>query len=239
MIENYQSKLIKKQQLNHNIYLLEFEIQERKTLNFQAGQYMILKIQQKDGEVLRRMYSIASTSKTNTKQFSLIIKILPEGIAGKYFTYLQIGDISDFQGPAGIFKLENRQKPIIFLATGTGIAPFISMINTHQANILKNKQFKLIWGLKNYNEICLLPYFDEIKNINSKFEYKICLSRETEKIFDYISLGRINNYLDSIKDQLTAYDYYICGNGSVVETLKSHLYNNQIPKEQVFFERYN
>jgi len=128
MLNSYKTKLIVKQYLTRDVWLFRFQLQESSELHFIAGQYMILLIPQNTDASLRRLYSIAS-SERQIDSFELIIKLVDGGIGSAYLAKIQIGDLVDFQGPAGQFALKENNNSKIFLATGTGIAPMLSMID--------------------------------------------------------------------------------------------------------------
>jgi len=228
MLTRFKTKLAKKTQLTKDVYLLRFDLVEPKELSFQAGQYMISLIP------VRRLYSIASSADIKNS-FELLIKLIQGGAGSSYLTSLSEGSKILFDGPAGVFSLKENNDKKIFLATGTGIAPIRSIINS-KFKIL-NSKFYLFWGLSKFSDVCL---FDELKN----FKFQICLSRETslDQIADedkkYYHLGRIPTTLDKYWDEIKDGDFYICGNREVVEDLKNYLLEKQIDKSKIHFEKF-
>ncbi len=312
MLTTYKTKLITKAQLTHDTYLYCFKLVNPSTISFIPGQYLIALVPQENGEIARRLYSIASPN-TLTNEFELLIKLIPQGCASCYFEKLQIGNKVNFQGPAGMFTLRKSQRDKIFMVTGTGYAPVRSMllsmkeagkwkmgIETGQEdrkkkidqiptsinqspNPLPNpaSTFYLFLGFPYYKDVFL---FDELKNLQSSIlnlKSYICLSREQnldmipEENRKYFLLGRVTNGFDkliveagrkkigieasqearngkldwqnpssinqlpnTLLNQISNFDFYLCSGRDIVESLKQYLYQKGAPKEQVYFEKF-
>lgn len=231
MLVNYKTTLIDKKHLVNNIYLFTFKLIEPQEINFIPGQYLILRVQGKP-----RLYSIFSSNKIKN-QIQFLIDIIPGGLASTYFFNLKIGEQTEFIGPVGQFNLRENQKQKIFLATGTGIAPIISILTSYQ---LSSDNYFLFWGLKNYQSVYLL---DKLK----QFNIKICLSQEKDlsviSVNDrqYFDLGHIDKVMEKIFDYkfLTLNsEFYLCGGRSVVESLRENLLSKGVLPENIVLEKF-
>ena len=194
---------------------------------------MILKIKDKT-----RLYSITS-SQDKKDSFELIVEIIPNGVGSTYFKNLKVGDISEFQAPAGAFKLRNKNEDIIFLATGTGIAPIRAMLK----HVDYSKQIYLFWGLKTLKNTYLFNEFKKLSKINKNFHFKICASREKDLLKidkqnrKHFSIGRVNTQLNKLNN-LNNYCFYLCGSAIVVESLKQELIKKGINENNIVFEKF-
>jgi len=217
MLSNFRTQLIKKEQLISNVFLFRFHLVEPPEINFKAGQYLLLKIKDQS-----RLYSICSPDFIKN-YFELVVEMVPGGLGSTYLSNLKIGEVVNFQGPAGLFVLRETNKPKIFLATGTGIAPIRAMIiskilpaqagknqkskrhiknqknnNTPNNQLLITNNYYLFWGLRTRNDVYFFEEFKKLSEENSNFQFKICLSRERELIGlddHYFILGHINDGL--------------------------------------------
>ena len=235
MLKNYQLEFTGKKLLSGDIYQFTFKMPPNESLDFQAGQYLVLKVP-KDQSFVSRLYSLASSPR-DVNKIELLVEIIPGGLGSIYLDSLEIGQKVDFMGPAGQFIIKNPARKKTFLVTGTGIAPVRSMIFSGIENYI------LYWGIRTYKDLYL---FDEFKNTN----IRICLSREndlnailSEEDRNYFRLGRVDACLtketESIGDfDKTNTDYYICGGRTVVESLRLFLLSKDIPKEHIFFEKF-
>ncbi len=238
MLQDYHPTLTEKVQLTHDIWRFRFTLQKDESLLFVAGQYMILRV-----EEYRRLYSVLSTP-AESGYFDLLVQIVPNGIGSTYLINLNIGDSAFFQGPAGIFTIKDEKPYKVFLATGTGIAPIMSMIRTLLASGWK-EDIHLFWGLRAKSDLYLV---DEVKKLiatHSNFHVMIGLSQEADETIFTDSLfrkGRINIYvhahMNKDKERIPESTFYICGAQPVVEALRTFLTDNGIEKASIHFEKF-
>ncbi len=251
MIQTFKTHLTAKKQLTDSVWIFTFILDEPKNVIFIAGQYMILKI----GETGSRNYSIASPNH-QTNSFDLVVQIIPNGFASTYLMQLTETDVVRFQGPAGVFTLKTDiERDKIFLATGTGIAPIKSMIESYAHGRKRSDHyFYILWGLRTKNDLYFAEYFAELSRQFPYITYKICFSREENlSSFDSESFGkgRINghfmellgitgeNSTTTTSNQIVhAFDYYICGGRDVVESLRQFVHGLGVEKTHIFFEKF-
>src|SRR5258708_2128100 len=107
---------------------LEFEVQNISRFGFVPGQWLSLKHSKSDGEEITRAYSIASPPGENNR-FALCLNRVQEGFMSNFLCDMKEGDEISAQGPFGDFILRPPMRDTIFIATGTAIAPFRSMLH--------------------------------------------------------------------------------------------------------------
>lgn len=244
MLNLYLTSLQQKKQLIEKVFLFKFKLKKPQEINFKAGQYLILKINDKS-----RLYSIASPEQSKNV-FELLVELIDGGLASEYLKNLKRGEEVIFQGPVGMFTLRKNNKPKIFLATGTGIAPIRSIIKS-----IFNTQFSifnnyLFWGIRELKELYFFNEFENLSKRNKNFQFKICFSQE--KDIDnldptYFFKGRVNLALEnfflqnSINNNLlvNSFDYYLCGGKETVMSLINFLKEKGVKTDNILFERFN
>ena len=247
MVQDYEVTLTDKKELVPEIWHYKFAIPAGQTLDFVAGQYMLLKIDNN-----YRQYSIASAD-TNHNMFELIVETIPGGLGSNYLMNLPVGGKASFKGPAGVFTLKETPKNKIFLATGTGIAPMKAMVESYFEREASDSSLTLFFGLKNRDGVYLYDEFKALSSQHPNFNFRICLSRE-ENLTGLdergYGTGRVNKYLDELlADQEKAvakpktelannYEYYICGSKVAVDSLKDYVASLGVLPENIFFERF-
>jgi NAD(P)H-flavin reductase len=260
MLNNFRTILSKKTQLNSTTYLYHFDLLEPKEITFKPGQYIILKVPSEKGSV-SRLYSLAS-SNIEKNSFELIVETVVGGLGSGYLSSLKEGVEVNFQGPAGMYELRKNDRKKIFMVTGTGIAPIISILRStiddrklrmevEDGGLKLEKQtskYYLFWGLKYYQDLYLLDELKQLAIINSQLIIKICLSREQnldmipEEDKKYFFLGHVDSCFEqllTINDELlNNYEFYLCGGRNVVEALKQTLLSKNIPLESIVFEKF-
>ena len=141
-MQEYQTTVIKKQQLNSNV--VELELSRPDGFTFQAGQYVGFQM-----EYTARSYSMVSTPDESTLRFC--IKIIEDGIGSEYVNSLKVGDEVFISGPFGKFTMDNASSDVLFVATGVGIAPIVSLIHfLFKQDFNKNGFFKGLEGDPNF-----------------------------------------------------------------------------------------
>ncbi len=248
MLITYQSKLISKIQVSPEVYHLKFSRPEDPSWTYLAGQYMIFAVPQEGQPLpLKRLYSIASHPES-TDSLDFLIEVVPGGVGSNYICGLTEGSETSLQGPAGMFTLKDSARDVIFLATGTGVAPMYSMANhlhtSGESLQTPDRTYHLLWGLKYHKDLYIAAELKALESSFSAFSYSICLSREEEELTDpSLAKGRVtvglDAYLAQKQKQVQDFDYYICGGTQVVEGLRAHLEELGAPKEQVHFEKFS
>jgi ferredoxin-NADP reductase len=246
MINTYDAHFVSKTELAPNIYKLTFKLSEE--LIFKAGQYLIFMIPHED-KLIRRLYSIASPH-FHTQGVDIIAHIIEGGIASTRFATLSEGDVLQVQGPAGVFTLRENARPKMFLATGTGIAPILSIL---QSTLTESGEaaprMMLFWGLRTKSDAY---YVDELNGLVARYpslDVRICLSRESadtlEGISDIYMPGRIDSVLSnhilvhpSVLNNINNLDYYLCGSVAAVDTFNTILANVSVDKSHIYFEKF-
>lgn len=118
-------RLVKKEELAHDVMALYFKLPDTEHLDFLAGQYIDIML--RDGR--RRAFSLAN-SPLGDECLELHIRNVPDGQFSSYvFSHMREKTLLRIRGPLGSFYLRKRsERPAIFVAGGTGFAPIKSII---------------------------------------------------------------------------------------------------------------
>ena len=137
--------------------------------------------------------------------------------------------------PLGSFKIseESKNKNIIFISTGVGIAPFKSMIPYLLEKDKKNK-ITLLTGYKNKEKILYNNYFNKLEKIHKNFSYEKILSNPIKK---GSKAGRVQSLVEKYFDKNA--DYYICGLKGMVSSVNMLLLKKSILGKNIFIEKYD
>ena len=179
----YDATVFAVEDLSPNVRLFRLQIESEERFEFLPGQFITLDLPVGDKRLQRwRSYSIANIS-NDENILELCIAKMQDGLATTYlFEHTEVGRIIKFKGPEGNFVLPNDldDKKLVLICTGTGIAPFISMIRGIIEAETKVKSIHLIFGARKKEDIL---YFDELSTLSPdyfSFSYDIALSREED-----------------------------------------------------------
>ncbi len=239
MLQTLRTIFLSKKKLTHDVYEFVFLCNEPSRFYFERGQYLILMVP-KDNDKINRLYSIFDFEESKNS-FKIILKIIPGGVGSEYLVNLKQGERVEFQGPAGIFTINKNTKDKIFIATGIGIAPILSMIK--ESVNKTNSKFSLFWGLKTKSDIFYLDLLSQIAEKYKNFTFEIFISREDIKDKSIIiSNGHVNIGIDKMlidsninKENL---EFYLCGSIANVDSLRNYLISKEIKPEDIKTERF-
>jgi len=228
----YKLKLLSKSEVAPNILLLHAESSEK--VEFLAGQYFSIRVAEK----INRAYSTSSAPHEKTLQF--IVDITPNGPGSFFMKNILVGDEFEVLGAFGFFTLENTKAmdnddELVFVATGTGIAPFRSMILDLIHNKKLKKKISLYFGLRHEEHAYYFDEFKELDSMTENFTFIPVLSRPNE-----LWKGAKGYCQDILIQEPVNHNsrVYICGRTenvkSIAESLLEHGYN----QEKIFFEKY-
>jgi ferredoxin-NADP reductase len=233
-MQKFQAPLLRKIPLTQDVVQFDFSL-EGLTVDFKAGQFFMIELNDAEGRA-SRAYSVASTP-SNKAYFSLCVKLLPDGRGSALLSDLAVGDLASFMAPFGHFLIEENglqsQKDMVMVATGTGLAPFMSMIPT-----LFEQRFKgnidLYFGVRHEED---LFYVEELRAFEAEhptFKAHIMLSQPGET-WTGLS-GRVTDFLKEL--MVENRQIYICGNGDMVKTVKTLMQEKGVAKEDLHWEQF-
>jgi ferredoxin--NADP+ reductase/benzoate/toluate 1,2-dioxygenase reductase subunit len=217
---NYQPvkalKVLETRNLTSSTYILRLE---RKGLGFTSGQHISL------GEVEtgdKREYSVYSGVYDDF--FEVLIKEVEDGLVSKRLRKLQPGEYVSFDGPFGFFRINEdliKTKKHLFIASGTGLAPFHSFIKSYP-----ELDYTVLHGVRYANETYECSEYPESR-------YIACTSRD--KTGNYH--GRVTAYL---KDNMPAKDteIYLCGNSAMIHNAYDILIDHGFSSDHIHSEVY-
>ena len=202
-----------------DVAIVKLKLPANERLQFLAGQYIDLLL--KDGK--RRSFSLATPPHAD-ELLELHIRHVPGGLfSGALFTQYKGREILRFEGPLGFFYLrEESDKPIIFVAGGTGFAPIKAIIEHalyHQ--IQSTRPMVLYWGVRSKQDLYLpdLPGRWQSEN-PGRFTYIPVLSEPKHEDAWPGRVGFVHQaVLDDFRD-LSGYHVYVCGGPAMVDAAK-------------------
>jgi ferredoxin-NADP reductase len=205
---------------------------------FVAGQWLSFKQVKPDGEELTRAYSIASPPGEDAR-FSLCLNRVQDGFMSNFLCEMKEGDEIRCQGPFGDFILHPPMRDTIFIATGTGIAPFRSMLHWLLADESRHqgKQFWLLFGNRYEKDIYYHDQFQGLAGQHSNFHYWPTLSRgaaEWEGLRGYVQ-----EHVPGIAQGRSDIDAYICGLDKMVKANRELLTSIGWERKSIRYEKYD
>lgn len=190
---------------------------ERGDFEFTAGQHLLA------GRGLSmREYSIFSGERD--PYLEILVKLIERGTVSPILASLQPGDELDLEGPFGSFTLPGpgrSGRDRLFVATGTGIAPYRSFVRS-----AAGLEYRVLHGVRYREERYAREEF-------ASGRYTDCLSRDTGGRFS----GRVTALLETVPlDPRT--ECYLCGNSDMIYESFAILSARGVPRDRIRAEIY-
>ena len=235
----YDSKVIRIEEETPQTRRLWVEIIGEEAFNFEAGQFVTMDLPISDKRLKRwRSYSIANAPDGSRILEFCIVK-LDGGAASEYlFQEVEIGTVIRFKGPSGTFVLpKNLEHESVMICTGTGVAPFRSMIMDLQNRNIQHPPIHLIFGTRKENGILYRQELEHLAASNPNFKYSIALSREPgwNSYQGYVHQVYQKYYAD-VKPDI---HFYLCGWSNMIDDAVAKLIVEMgYDKKQIHYELY-
>ena len=152
---------------------------------------------------------------------------------------LNEGDEIECQGPFGDFILRPPMRDTLFIATGTGIAPFRSILHWLLADHSRHqdKTLTLIFGNRTENDIYYHEEFLELAEKHANFRYLPTLSRGDER-WEGLR-GYVQEHVPDIAAGHTDMHAYICGLDKMVKANRELLKSLGWDRKSILYEKYD
>lgn len=223
------------------------EISTTEDFHFEAGQFVTMDLPIDEKRLKRwRSYSIANAP-DGGKVLEFCILNLEGGAASRYFfEEMELGATIRFKGPDGAFTLPSNieNQDLVLICTGTGIAPFRSMIGDIYRRGKPHRRIHLIFGTRYANGILYREEFEQLRREHPEFSYEVALSREAEinaAQFDFpVHKGYIHQvYLQQYAVKRPDVSFYLCGWSNMIDDAVANLIVKLgYDKSQVRYELY-
>lgn len=205
--------------LTHDVRQVELTLTEPPTIDFQAGQFVSFEIERPAGVPATRPYSIASSPRRETA-IELLFNLVPGGPGSEYLFGLHRGDVTTFRGPVGSFTLRDSSRDLLFVATGTGIAPLRSMLHA-LADVQSERSVTLFWGVRSERDLYYQDELAELRRQLPRFSFIMTLSRPTGE-WQGVT-GWVSSLVEQRITSVENLDVYLCGNAAMIRDVRDIL----------------
>jgi ferredoxin-NADP reductase len=236
--QTYTARLVGSSNLSEITKHLDFHMEGSSRFGFVPGQWLSLKHTKSDGEEITRAYSIASAPSENG-HFALCLNRVQDGYMSNFLCDMKEGEELACQGPFGDFILRPPMRDTIFIATGTGIAPFRSMLHWLFADAARhqNKQLWLVYGNRTEQDIYYHGEFSQFARDHENFHYLPTLSRGNS---NWPGLrGYVQEHVPGIVQGRTDMHAYVCGLEKMIKANRDLLKSLGWDRKDIRYEKYD
>lgn len=233
-IPSFQTRCLKKTHIATDTY--ELRLHKPDGFDFKPGQFVMFDVPSLDdpADIQPRAYSIASTP--DEEDLLFIIAYKPGGRASEWLKHsLDVGDEVRMQGPLGAFGIKEDAQSL-FVCTGTGNAPFRSMIS----DALKrgfHSRIDMIFGVRSEDRLFWIEEFERLTHEYGNFFFHPTVSQPSDRWTGH--KGRVQALFPRVCPSLHRKIVYACGNPEMTTEVKALcLEEHGMDKKKVHIEGY-
>lgn len=233
-IKTLPCRVQKLERLTPDVIAMHLKLPTNERLQFLAGQYIDIL---KDGK--RRSFSMANAPH-DAEFLVLHLRHYPGGTFTEYvFNRMKEREIMRFEGPFGTFFLrEDSDKPIIFLASGTGFAPVKAIIE-HAFHHGIERSMELYWGARTRPDIYMDALPRRWAEEHPNFRYIPVLSEARPEDAWTGRTGFVHRAVIEDHPDLSGWQVYACGAPIMVEAAHKDFINEcGLPEEEFYSDAF-
>ncbi len=217
-----------------DVAIVRLKLPASERLQYLAGQYIDFLL--KDGK--RRSFSLA-TPPHDDSLLELHIRHIPGGFfSDALFTQYKGREILRFEGPLGSFYLrEDSDKPIVFLAGGTGFAPIKAIIE-HALHHKIERQMVLYWGARSLVDLYLPQLPGSWQAAHPNFTFIPVLSEPKPEDAWTGRTGFVHQAVLHDFPSLAGYQVYACGAPAMIDAARRDFATQGLPEGQFYADSF-
>jgi NAD(P)H-flavin reductase/ferredoxin len=215
-------------QLNRSLWELQLVLSS--PLTFYPGQFIEVAVPGQSR--YWRCYSIAS-SPAQPNRIDLIVKRIEGGGFSGRIEHLTRGLQLLLRGPYGMSYLHQGQRPILLIATGSGIAPMLSILR-YSAVQQDSRTFHFYYGARTESDLLFRSELHLLEERMAHFSFKPTLSAPAAGADWHGNVGRVMQVLQREVADASPCDAYICGQPEMCESVATLLLAKGMPENRIF-----
>ena len=196
---------------------------------FLAGQYVNIDV---PGSGQHRSYSFSSAP--GQSKVSFLIKRIPGGVMSTWLDSAQPGNKLELIGPLGSFYLRAVERPLLFLAGGTGLAPFLSMLEV-LARTDSQQKVHLIYGVTRDLDLVQVDAIEAYVAKLPNFTYATVVA-DTDST--HPRKGWVTQHMPAEALNDGDVDVYLCGPPPMVDAVRKHFDDNGVKPNSFHYEKF-
>ncbi|MBS0429945.1 MAG: ring-hydroxylating dioxygenase ferredoxin reductase family protein [Proteobacteria bacterium] len=231
--ESFVAQIEDVKRLSDSTFSLVLRGDDLRRLDYLPGQYANLQV---PGEAEQhRAYSFSSMDAARTK-VSFLIRNVPGGLMSGFLRErAKVGESIRLTGPIGSFYIRAIQRPVLMLAGGTGLAPFLAMLEKIAANGGSKYPIHLIYGVNTDRDVVETDRLDALAQRIDKFSYAICV---VDANSEHPKKGYVTHHIEPTHLNEGEVDIYLCGPPPMVDAVAQHLRDVDIKSASFHFEKF-
>ncbi|GGB87144.1 toluate 1,2-dioxygenase electron transfer subunit [Marinobacterium zhoushanense] len=203
-----------------------------RALHFLPGQYVNVQV---PGTDQTRAYSFSSMVREQDESVSFLIRVVPGGLMSGFMAeQAKVGDRLTLRGPFGSFYLRDIKRPVLMLAGGTGLAPFLAMLDKIRA-CGSEHPVHLIYGVTHDFDLVELEKLEAFAAEIDNFSFSACVASPES---DWPRKGYVTDHIEPSHLNAGEVDIYLCGPPPMVEAVNGFIEAKGIQPVSFHYEKF-
>lgn len=224
--------------LTHDIRRFNFVLGQDGGIPHRAGQFinLVAKIPETKTQVIR-CFSFATPASV-VDSLDIIVRLNPNGVMTPYlFNQAREGDEFTLIAPFGEFHLRDGDAPCIWIAGGSGLSPFLGMLQDMIDQGVDNRQVHLFFGAVKPGDLYYVDLLGDISKQHPWFTFTPALSGDehSDACRDY---GLITDVVARHVADASGYEGYLCGSPGMIGACIKVLNEKGVAADKIYFDRF-
>ena len=208
---------------------IAFTLDPAVPLGFLPGQYVSILV---PGTDQKRSYSFSSAPGA---ALEFLVRDIPHGMMSRFLREAAPGMEMEFSGPSGSFYLRDIKRPVLFLAGGTGLAPFLSMLG-RIAQTGCRQPIHMIYGVTSDVDLVCVAKLEAYASQIAGFTFSCCVADEGSA---YPTKGYVTRYIEPAHLNSGEVDVYLCGPPPMVDAVRGTLSEQGVAPANFYYEKFS
>lgn len=223
--------MVEIRQLSPSTIGFSVRAEQGQSLSYLPGQYVNVSV---PGTTQTRSYSFSSMVKDGVAEF--LVRNIPGGLMSTYLaSAAKPGDALTLTGPIGSFYLRAVSRPLLFLAGGTGLAPFLAMLEHLEANP-PAFPVHMIYGVTNDADLVEVATLEAFAASIPSFTFTTVVADQASQ---HERKGYVTHHMPDSALFDGQVDVYLCGPPPMVDAVRAHFSEKKIAPVNFYFEKFN
>jgi CDP-4-dehydro-6-deoxyglucose reductase len=233
-VQTLPARVTSLRKLSHDVMEMKLTLPEGKRLLFHAGQYIEFLL----SDNKKRAFSLANAP-TNDTTLELHIRL----VKGGYFTTYVFEEMKEkalmrINGPLGTFFVRDSDRPLIFIAGGTGYAPLKGMLEQLLTENSR-REVHFYWGVRARQDLYHNKLIEAWANDFKHIHYIPVLSAAKDNDQWQGRTGFVHQAVAEDFNDLSSHDVYMAGPPAMINAAKKQFKKQGLPNTQLFFDSFD
>ncbi|SAK82306.1 oxidoreductase FAD/NAD(P)-binding subunit [Caballeronia catudaia] len=228
---SHSGRIVACQRASDTTIAFSVELENRADLSFLAGQYVNIRV---PGTDQTRSYSFSSGP--SQARLSFLVRNVRQGMMSRWLREIaKVGDPIEFRGPLGSFYLRPIERPVLFLAGGTGLAPFLSMLDEIVEDGGSPHPIHMILGVNSDEDLAGIDRLEAYARRLPNFTYTCTVASPNSA---YRNKGYVTHHISASQLNDGDADVYLCGPPPMVDAVRDFLSSEGLTPRNFYYEKF-